>query len=350
MPQHTVIVTDSQCLLHRNGPGHPEGPERLEALLTMLSEYENKEQLQYATARNARHEELLRVHTAEHIQHISETARESFTRLDPDTATNAYSSSAAYKAAGAAVVATSAACAQPGMSSFALGRPPGHHAERDHAMGFCLFNNIAVAATTAIANGLQRVMILDWDVHHGNGTMNTFANSPEVLFCSLHQSPLYPGSGKVNEIGIGAGSGYSLNVPLPSGCGDAIYLQVMLDAVLPLGLAYKPELILVSAGFDAHERDPVGGMNLTGAGFYHMTRIMTTLALETGAYGPVFVLEGGYDLTGLSEGVRACLLGVADGPDLPPRPEPDAATRATLSSAAKLLRPYWGESVFRSLG
>ncbi len=349
MPQRTVVVTDTQCLLHRNGQGHPERPERLESVLTMLSEYEHKEQLEHITARNASHEELLRVHTAEHIQHINETARETFTRLDPDTATNAHSAGAAYKAAGAAVLATTRACSQAGTSSFALGRPPGHHAERDHAMGFCLFNNIAVAAATALAGGLHRIMILDWDVHHGNGTMNTFAGSPEVLFCSIHQSPLYPGTGKIDEIGTGAGTGYSLNVPLPGGCGDGIYLQVMLDAILPLGLAYKPELILVSAGFDAHERDPVGGMQVTGAGFYHMTRIVTTLALETGAYGPVFVLEGGYDLTGLSEGVRACLLGVADGPDLPPYPEPDAATRSTLTSAAKLLSPYWGEGLFHNL-
>ncbi len=350
MQQRTIVVTDSQCLLHRNGQGHPERPERLEAILTMLSDYEHKEQLEYIPARNAHHEELLRVHTAEHIQRINETARQSFTRLDPDTSTNAYSSSAAYKAAGAAVVATLQACAQPGISTFSLGRPPGHHAERDRAMGFCLFNNVAVAAATALSQGMQRVMILDWDLHHGNGTMHTFAKSPDVLFCSLHQSPLYPGSGKIDEIGTGAGAGYSLNVPLPGGCGDDIYVQVLLDAVLPLGLAYKPELILVSAGFDAHERDPIGGMQVTGAGFYHMTRIMTTLALETGAYGPVFVLEGGYDLTGLSEGVRACLLGVADGPDLPARPETDSATRTTLSTAAKLLSPYWGEDLFHNTG
>lgn len=349
MPQHTVVVTDTQCLLHRNGQGHPERPERLEALLTMLSEYENKTQLEHIPARSAHHEELLRVHTAEHIQYINETARESFTRIDPDTATNTHSAGAAYKAAGAAVVATTQACTQTGISSFALGRPPGHHAERGRAMGFCLFNNIAVAAATALSTGLKRVMILDWDVHHGNGTMNTFASSPDVLFCSLHQSPLYPGSGRIDEIGTGAGTGYSLNVPLPAGCGDEVYLQVMLDAVLPLGLAYQPELILVSAGFDAHTRDPVGGMRVTGAGFYHMTRIMTTLALETGAYGPVFVLEGGYDLTGLSEGVRACLLGVADGPDLPAPPMPDAATRQTLGAAAQLLSPYWGANLFRNL-
>jgi acetoin utilization deacetylase AcuC-like enzyme len=193
-------------------------------------------------------------------------------------------------------------------NGFALVRPPGHHALRDHAMGFCLFNTMAIGAEyLKRVYGAKKILIMDWDVHHGNGTQAAFYDDPTVLFISTHQFPFYPGSGAVNETGVGAGEGFTLNIPLPAGCTDAEYLQVFQDIVVPAAEKFQPEWILVSAGFDPHRRDPLGGMNVTEAGFGAMARLLLALANRFAGGRIAFLLEGGYDLAGLRDSVAAVL-------------------------------------------
>jgi acetoin utilization deacetylase AcuC-like enzyme len=192
--------------------------------------------------------------------------------------------------------------------AFALGRPPGHHAERAAGMGFCQFNNIAVAAAHAIADhGVERVLIVDWDVHHGNGTQHIFEDRADVLVFNAHQHPLYPGTGAIDETGRGPGADCTVNAPLPAGSDDATYIALFRELLLPIADAYEPQLILVSAGFDAHERDPLGGMRVTTSGFATLCRMVADLAERQSDGRLALVLEGGYDLDGLAEGVRACV-------------------------------------------
>ncbi|MDQ3696346.1 MAG: histone deacetylase, partial [Chloroflexota bacterium] len=191
-------------------------------------------------------------------------------------------------------------------------RPPGHHATPGRGMGFCLLNSIAVAAAHAIARGLDRVLILDWDVHHGNGTQEAFYETERVFFCSLHQSPLYPGTGAENERGSGAGAGFTLNIPLRPGLGDEEYETAFAETVIPAARAFRPELVLVSAGFDAHQDDPLAGMRLTEAGFVRMTRAALAVAAASASGRLVAILEGGYDPSALGRSVAAVLTTLDD--------------------------------------
>jgi acetoin utilization deacetylase AcuC-like enzyme len=228
--------------------------------------------------------------------------------------------------------------------AFAAVRPPGHHAEADRAMGFCLFNNAAVGARHALERlGLRRVLLVDWDVHHGNGSMHSFYDCPEVLYFSVHQYPHYPGTGRVEEQGRGKGQGFTVNVPLPGGQGDAEYLAVFREILLPVALAYRPELILVSAGFDIHRDDPLADMRVTEAGFAGMTRLLRQAAESCCPGRLVFVLEGGYDLPALASGVAAVLRTLL-GENPPPvgGPPPDEATRGIIVRLREQLAPYWG--------
>lgn len=301
----TRVVSDPAFLAHVAGPMHPESPGRLRAIEAVLDAAPIAG-VQRASPRPATREELLRVHDTAHVEHVLSLAGKS-AQLDGDTAMSPGSADAALLAAGAACALTTSVLRGEARNGFALVRPPGHHAERAHAMGFCLFNNIAVAADAARAAGASRVMILDWDVHHGNGTQHTFESRRDVLFCSAHQFPFYPGTGAPSEIGTGDGAGFTVNVALPGGMGDADYGAVFHDVFLPIAQKFRPELVLVSAGFDPHRADPLGGMNVTERGFAAMASATKSLAEEVCGGKLVLLLEGGYDLNGLAQSTHACL-------------------------------------------
>ncbi len=300
----TRLVTDPAWLQHVAGPMHPESPGRLRAIHEVLQRAPIRG-TEHGAPRPATRAELTRVHTAAHVDAVLALAGKS-AQLDPDTAMSPGSADAAVLASGAAAQLALDVWRGEVSNGFALVRPPGHHAEAAHAMGFCLFNNVAVAAEAALAAGAQRVLVLDWDVHHGNGTQSHFFARRDVLFCSSHQFPFYPGSGAPQEIGTGEGAGFTVNVALPAGQGDAEYGAVFHDVFLPLAQRYRPELILVSAGFDPHRADPLGGMNVTERGFAAMCSSVRALAEEVCGGKLVLLLEGGYDLEGLSQSVHAC--------------------------------------------
>ena len=256
-------------------------------------------------------QELERVHTPAYVEHVLGTRGRSV-RFDADTGTSPGSVTAAESAAGAAIEAVDSALA--GEPAFALVRPPGHHAEAAQAMGFCLFNNVAVAAAHAVSKGLERVLIVDWDVHHGNGTQHIFEADNRVLFFSTHRSPFYPGTGHREERGRGAGQGHTHNVPLPAGCTDGDYAMAFDTLLTPVAEAFQPQLVLVSAGFDAHADDPIGGMRVSAEGFAWMCERVMQLRAPT-----ALVMEGGYELVGLARSAEACtrvLLGET-GPETP---------------------------------
>ncbi len=300
----TRLLTDPAWLEHVAGPMHPESPGRLRAIHEVLARAPISG-TEHGVPRAATKAELTRVHALTHVEHVLSLAGKD-AQLDPDTAMSPGSANAAMLAAGGAAQLALDVWRGEVTNGFALVRPPGHHAVADHAMGFCLFNNVAVAAEAVLAAGAQRVLILDWDVHHGNGTQSTFFARRDVLFCSSHQFPFYPGSGAPREIGQGAGAGYTVNVALPGGLGDADYGAVFHDVFLPLAQRYRPDLVLVSAGFDPHRDDPLGGMDVTERGFAAMCSAVKSLAEETCGGKLVLLLEGGYDLDGLSQSVHAC--------------------------------------------
>src|SRR5262245_14910941 len=239
---------------HDPGRGHPERAERLEAVAAAAKAIQKR--LVFLTPREATREELLRVHTANHVDNIASTDGR-VVRLDPDTQTGPRSYRAALMAAGAVVDAVERVLRGDVDRAYCCVRPPGHHAEADRAMGFCLYNNVAVAAAHAVARGVTRVMITDFDVHHGNGTQHIFERDPRVLYLSSHAFPFYPGTGALGEVGEGPGRGFTVNLPMPAGCGDAEYARVYREFVEPIGRAFDPELLLVSAGFDPGEGDPI---------------------------------------------------------------------------------------------
>jgi acetoin utilization deacetylase AcuC-like enzyme len=260
------------------------------------------------------------VHDERLVALIERSSAEGGGWLDADTATCGASYEAAVLAAGSGLTAVEALDAGEADAAFCAVRPPGHHATPSRAMGFCLFNNVAVAARRARdAHGVERVLVLDWDVHHGNGTNDIFHADPDVLYASIHESPLYPGSGPASDTGSGAGEGFTVNLPVPGGSGDAVWCSLVEHVVVSLGLEYGPGLILISAGFDAHARDPLATCEVTRRGFAQMAASMRGLADELDVPLGV-VLEGGYDLEGLAEGTVATLevVGADELPDRPP--------------------------------
>lgn len=304
----TGIVRDQVYMMHDMGEYHPECPERLEVIYQMIDELESNHNFVDIPIRNALVEEIVTNHDPRYVNQIAATAGRPTTFLDPDTSACPHSWEAASRAVGGLYNLVDAVIEGSVRNGFALVRPPGHHAERRRAMGFCFFNNIALAARHAVRHhGLNRVAIVDWDLHHGNGTQNSFYEESEVLFISIHQYPHYPGTGGVREVGHGAGEGYTVNVPLGSGAGDEEYLAVFHMLVAPILDAYKPQLILVSAGFDAHEKDPLGGMAVTERGYSQMLEILMHIAEEYSLERLVLTLEGGYDLVALRESVRTIL-------------------------------------------
>ncbi len=298
-----LLITSPRFDEHVTPPGHPERPERAHVFDAVASRWMVRGGAT-APPRPAARDELTRVHDTAYVDRIEATAGKGV-MLDADTYTSPESYEISLLAAGAAVQAAQHALdhREP---AFALVRPPGHHAEASRAMGFCLFNNVAVAAAAALARGLQRVAVIDIDVHHGNGTQWMFYDDPRVLYASTHQYPFYPGTGAADEVGIARGAGYTLNVPLEAGATDADYDLVYSAAVVPIVDAFKPELTLISAGFDAHERDPLASMRVTAPGYAAVIAQVKEVADRHGALA--LVTEGGYELTALAACLEAAFL------------------------------------------
>jgi len=300
----TGLVADPVFLNHLAPPGHPECEARMQALLDWALPLRSDPRVLWIEPRPATREEIETVHDAEHFDAVAATAGRELS-LDPDTYTSPLSFETALLAAGSCIDLVDAVLDGRAANGIALIRPPGHHAETNRAMGFCLFNNIAVAAAHARRRGLNRVLIVDWDVHHGNGTQEIFEEDPSVYFVSLHQYPFYPGTGAAQEIGRGPGEGFTLNIPMRAGCGDFDYLKRFQEKIVPAGIQFRPDLVLISAGFDAHARDPLGGMRVTTPGFAQLADQLLALARETCGGKIVAVLEGGYDLLALRNSVEA---------------------------------------------
>jgi acetoin utilization deacetylase AcuC-like enzyme len=336
----TLVLTDRKMLDHDPGRGHPESPERLDAILSDLG----RAPLAGVTIEAPRlvtDTEIDAVHDAGYRRVLADAAGQSV-ELDPDTMTSPGSWEAARLSAGAAVGAVEAVMSGQAQNAFALVRPPGHHALPYRAMGFCLLNNVAIAAEAARRAGAARVAILDWDVHHGNGTQDMFAARDDVLYMSIHQYPFYPGTGAAHEVGRGAGRGTTINCPLPGGQQDADYGVAFHDLFLPAARAFAPDLILISAGFDAHARDPLAEMQVTERGYAAMTSVMMQLAAETCGGKLALMLEGGYDLAALAGSVRATLEALTGRRDDFPHgagreaPAAVAAARGALHAAGSL--------------
>ena len=324
-----AVVEDPRYREHRPPNGHPERPERLSAVGRAIAE--RRERLASLDPRPAGDEELVAVHPAAHLRAIEAAARAAPARLDPDTYVSAASYEVARLAAGAAVECARAVADGRAHAALAAVRPPGHHAEAERAMGFCLLNNVAVAAQALRRDGVGRVLIIDWDVHHGNGTQHLFEDDPDVLYFSAHQFPFYPGTGDFVEAGRGRGLGATVNVPLPPGCGDLEYRGVLRRVLVPVAQGFHPEMILVSCGFDAHRDDPLASMSVTGAGFEEMTRIVRALADDLCGGRVAFVLEGGYAPSGLLEGTAAVLDALLDPAPRALAPEPELVPGSALA-------------------
>jgi acetoin utilization deacetylase AcuC-like enzyme len=309
MPPQTGIVYSDRFLDHDTGPGHPERPERLRALVPHLQKASLWASARHLTFEPATEELLTRVHTPGHVRFVRESCLRGATLLDEgDTRVSKMSYDAAILAAGGVAAAVDAVMLGELRNVFCAVRPPGHHAERDRAMGFCLFNNAAIGARHAqTSHGAGRVAIIDWDVHHGNGTQHIFYDDPSVLYISTHQYPFYPGTGSRGERGIGPGEGATLNIPMPAGAGEREYLSAFRDEILPALARFRPELIIVSAGFDAHRNDPLANINLTEATFATLTSLVMDAARGACGGRIVSILEGGYNLTALALSVESHL-------------------------------------------
>lgn len=300
------VFRDERCLGHRPGPFHPESPRRLEVLFEVVDGAEAN--LVAVPASPVGEEELAWIHAGPYIQMVREACAGSGRALDPDTFVGPGSWEACMAAVGGVFGLLEALHAGRCDVGIALVRPPGHHAEWDRAMGFCVFNNVALGARYAQRRlGYTRVMVVDWDLHHGNGTQDAFFGDPSVLYVSLHQYPHYPGTGRAEEVGEGDGRGYTVNIPLPAGSDDEVYAAAFNDVVLPAAEWFAPHLILVSMGFDIHWADPLGDMRVTGEGIAYMTARLRELAAGFCHGRVLFCLEGGYSPVGLREGLRAVL-------------------------------------------
>ena len=309
----TAVVVDKEYLKHQPGESHPERPERIKVLLDLASELDAAK-FQLLPPQPAKRADIAATHGEEHIKLIEATAQHNRYALDGDTITCRDSFAVSLLAVGGFIGLLDAIAAKDCRNGFALVRPPGHHALRDRAMGFCLFNTMAIGAEyLQRTHGAKKIFIMDWDVHHGNGTQDAFYDDPSVLFISTHQYPYYPGSGAANEVGSGVGEGFTINIPLPAGCADAEYAQVFQDIVVPAAEKFRPEWILVSAGFDPHRRDPLGGMGVTEQGFGAMARRLLGLADKFADARIAFLLEGGYDLAALRGSVAAVFATMQSG-------------------------------------
>lgn len=299
----TGYVFDEVFLKH-NQPGHPENRARLEETMAVLERSGILGRLTLVPARPATLDELTRVHQPEYVEQVKRICERGGGHLDPDTYTNADSYQAALMAAGGLIEATLAVIDGRVDNAFAMVRPPGHHAMPGRGMGFCLFGNVVIAAQAArLDRDLERVLIVDFDVHHGNGTQAMVEEDPNICFASTHQYPYYPGTGAAREIGRGPGQGTVVNMPLSSGAGDQVFQQLYQQVVIPVARRFAPDLVLVSAGFDAHWDDPLAGLGLSLGGYAWIARTLISLANELCSGRIVFTLEGGYHLDVLSHGI-----------------------------------------------
>ncbi|MBN1224266.1 MAG: histone deacetylase [Candidatus Aminicenantes bacterium] len=321
----TGIVMDRRYMGHDMGAFHPESPRRLEAIYRMIQD-EIEFEYQAIEPRPAAEEEIQWIHTRAYIDTVSNSAGKDRVVLDPDTSTSALSYEAAMLAAGGVMRAVELIMLGEVKNAFAFIRPPGHHAEASRAMGFCLFNNIAIGAEYLLEkNNLKRILIVDWDLHHGNGTQHSFYERKDVLYFSTHQFPHYPGTGYWDERGAGPGTGYTVNVPLSAGKTDQDYMYIFDTVLSPIVKSYLPEFILVSAGFDISAKDPLGGMQVSDLGFGALAHTLIRLAGQVAHNRILFALEGGYDLEGLKSGCRQVLLqmaGEAGKPSIEPAASP----------------------------
>lgn len=303
----TAIVVDPRYRAHETGEGHPERPERLLSIERALHDWRGTP-LEQVPPRLADESEILLAHSADLYEAIARTQHATRSHIDADTAACDRSFETALLAAGGLLELGDAVATGAYRNGFAFVRPPGHHATAGQAMGFCLFNNVAIAARhLQRKHGYQRIAIIDWDLHHGNGTEAIFYDDPSVLYVSLHQYPFYPGTGAVTDTGRGDGLGFNVNVPFSAGVGDEGYALVLEEIVAPVLRQFAPEFVLVSAGFDCHWRDPLGGMQVTEKGFIAMTRILLQVADDVAGGRLIAVLEGGYDLDAIRGSTEAVL-------------------------------------------
>ena len=331
------VYSDPASERHVNRLAGVEAPQRFPAAIAGVEKAERDgAPVEWCPCSPADEDVLAKVHAPAYLDHLRELSAQGAGYLSLDTALNRHSWETACLASGAAVGAVESALS--GEAAFSVARPPGHHAGRATGMGFCLLNYAAVAAEHARSRGIGRVAILDWDVHHGNGTQDVFYESGEVLYLSTHQSPFYPGTGRAEEVGEGEGRGLTVNVPLPAGSGEDVYAAAFAGVFLPVLREFEPALIVVSAGYDAHRNDPLGGMALDDASFGRFAAALASLAREAGAAPLALVLEGGYDLAALTEGVAATIQGVEGGRD----PAWDYAANARpIETARRNLAPFW---------
>jgi acetoin utilization deacetylase AcuC-like enzyme len=331
------VYSDPASERHVNHLARVEAPERFPAALAGVEEAERSGvRVERRSCEPAGEDALARVHAPAYLDYLRELSAAGGGYLSLDTALDRGSWEAARLASGAAIGAVESALS--GEAAFAIARPPGHHAGRATGMGFCLLNHAAVAAEHARSRGVGRIAILDWDVHHGNGTQDIFYDGGQVLYLSAHQSPFYPGTGGADEVGEGEGRGFTVNVPLPARSGEEAYAAAFAGVFLPVLREFGPALILVSAGYDAHWSDPLGGMALEASSFGRFAAWLASLAGELGAAPLALVLEGGYNLGALTAGVAATMQGVVKPQDAAPEYPGDVRP---VESARKVLAPLW---------
>jgi acetoin utilization deacetylase AcuC-like enzyme len=300
----TGYVSDPFYLRHKTEP-HPENPGRLIAIQNQLESSEFYNNLIPIQPHKATEEEIALVHDSGYVESVKQSCADDVRNLDADTIISPDSYDAALLSAGAGMTAIDQIITESIQNAFCAVRPPGHHAEQDHAMGFCLFNNVAIAARYAQkAKGLNNIFIFDWDVHHGNGTQHSFYNDPSVYYCSMHQYPFYPGTGAIEETGTGDGLGTTLNLPMDAYSEDEDYISALENKLIPEIQRYQPDLIIISAGFDAHKNDPLAQIQLTTDCFGQMTKILMEVATDVCDGRLLSMLEGGYDYNALSDSVQ----------------------------------------------
>ncbi|MFZ1120494.1 MAG: histone deacetylase [Candidatus Binataceae bacterium] len=338
----TALISDRRFLKHFAGRSHPERPERA-AVMIEMAEQLHRAGILALSPREASIAELELCHDPAYVAEVKRSASMPRYDFDPDTHTSPDSYQTALLAAGGVLTAVEAVMDGAADNAFAIVRPPGHHALATRAMGFCLFNNVAIAARYLNRRrGLKRVLVVDWDVHHGNGIQDIFYDSPEVLYFSTHQFPFYPGTGALDEVGFGAGAGYTVNAPMPATFGDNEYLRIFDDVLAPVVRQYRPEFILVSSGFDAHFRDPLGGMRVTEGGFAALARRVKRMAAECCGGRMAVALEGGYDLQALADSGRSVIEELGRAADEPLAPADDGARVIPIIERSHyFLSRYW---------
>jgi len=306
--EKTGIVKHPIYLEHVTGIFHPESPQRLESIYGMLERNDFDGGIVEIEPRYASFDELLMVHTTRYVDRVLDSAEKTRIRFDPDTVTSAKTYRAAWLAVGGVLEAVRVVLEGIVRNSFALVRPPGHHAEPDRAMGFCIFNNMAVAARYALRTPhVTRILLVDWDLHHGNGLQKIFYDESDVLYFSVHRYPYFPWTGAVEEVGRGPGEGYTVNVPMDMGSSDPDFANIFRHVLLPIVMQYQPNIIMVAAGFDSHHADPLGGMNVTPAGFARMAALVMDMARQVCSAQLVLALEGGYNSQALRDSVEMVL-------------------------------------------